>query len=574
MEGCTFNGSMLGSSTNNCGGFVGWNETNGSPSGTVIFTRCFFVPTRITVGIEHTYARSRTNDGNHVQMYYSNCRTNFGDNQQFRAYSISGGDGVTVEANESVSNTYTVSGITMFNIGMMYDGVLYAREDQSMSLDLGYTGTGSVTGFGTTAGSLSGDGNPFTLTMGTADAVINAINGSGSGWTHGGSGTLDSPYLISNSGWVFIASPVATDIVPDSVSGLVATNASHYDLYRLNPDNTMWENYKTHEGNAAAGFSLENGRGYLYASKEGTTLTFTGASIEGNTKKIGMGNPFTDSATINKSYYTLDGTGSYIVATEVSGTTAIAPCHGVIVEATSANDSVLFTKVTQQAAAPNNGGLSIALSQASSSLRGGTTKQSSIMDKAIISFNEGSQLGKFYFGTQNANIYLPQNNEEYAIAFSEKTGEMPLNFKAAKSGTYTLTVKTDGVELAYLHLIDNLTGADIDLLQPNALIAGKDPQFPSPQYTFTAKTTDYESRFKLVFVCGDANDNNEAFAFISNGNIIVNGEGTLQVIDMTGRVIHSTDVARNVSTSGMSAGVYVLRLINGDDVKTQKIVVR
>lgn len=199
MEGCTFNGSMLGSSTNNCGDFVGWNETNGSPSGTVIFTRCFFVPTRITVGIEHTYARSRTNDGNHVQMYYSNCRTNFGDNQQFRAYSISGGDGVTVEANESVSNTYTVSGITMFNIGMMYDGVLYARNEQSMRLNLSYSGTGSATGYVTTEGTLSGDGNPFTLTIGTADAVINAITSGEPAWTHGGSGTLDSPYLISNS---------------------------------------------------------------------------------------------------------------------------------------------------------------------------------------------------------------------------------------------------------------------------------------------------------------------------------------------------------------------------------------
>ena len=31
---------------------------------------------------------------------------------------------------------------------------------------------------------------------------------------------------------------------------------------------------------------------------------------------------------------------------------------------------------------------------------------------------------------------------------------------------------------------------------------------------------------------------------------------------------------RCVPTSGMTAGVYVLRLINGNDVKTQKIVVR
>jgi hypothetical protein len=40
-----------------------------------------------------------------------------------------------------------------------------------------------------------------------------------------------------------------------------------------------------------------------------------------------------------------------------------------------------------------------------------------------------------------------------------------------------------------------------------------------------------------------------------------------------GRVIRSTDVARNVSTSGLPAGVYVLRLIDGKDVKIQKIVI-
>ena len=92
-------------------------------------------------------------------------------------------------------------------------------------------------------------------------------------------------------------------------------------------------------------------------------------------------------------------------------------------------------------------------------------------------------------------------------------------------------------------------------------------------YTFEAKTTDYACRFKLVFVCGDANDDND-LAFISNGNIIVNGEGVLQVIDMMGRVIASRDAARHVSTSEMMPGVYVLRLINGDNVKTQKIVIR
>lgn len=103
--------------------------------------------------------------------------------------------------------------------------------------------------------------------------------------------------------------------------------------------------------------------------------------------------------------------------------------------------------------------------------------------------------------------------------------------------------------------------------------------YSSPElYTFNATTNDYENRFKLMFSanndCDDVSTSSAAFAFVSNGNIIINGTGILQVIDITGRIIVSTDVACNVTTSGMTPEVYVLRLINGDEIKTQKIVVR
>lgn len=75
-----------------------------------------------------------------------------------------------------------------------------------------------------------------------------------------------------------------------------------------------------------------------------------------------------------------------------------------------------------------------------------------------------------------------------------------------------------------------------------------------------------------AFATGNANDDN-AFAFVNNGNIVVNGEGVLQVVDMTGRVVLSGDAIHRVSTTGMTAGVYVLRLINGENVKTQKMVI-
>ena len=40
-----------------------------------------------------------------------------------------------------------------------------------------------------------------------------------------------------------------------------------------------------------------------------------------------------------------------------------------------------------------------------------------------------------------------------------------------------------------------------------------------------------------------------------------------------GRIVLCRDAARHVSTSGIPAGVYVLRFINGNDVKTQKIII-
>ena len=63
---------------------------------------------------------------------------------------------------------------------------------------------------------------------------------------------------------------------------------------------------------------------------------------------------------------------------------------------------------------------------------------------------------------------------------------MPICFKAEKEGDYILRFYIEGISFNYLHLIDNLTGDDVDLLV-------------SPYYSFSAKTSDAASRFKLVF---------------------------------------------------------------------------
>ena len=447
-----------------------------------------------------------------------------------------------------------------------------------MSLTLNYTGahTDMVQGFSASNGTLTGSQNPYTLAMLNKDVTVyynlqRTIAGYGEG----------------TGKWAFIASPVAEGSAPLAVGNLIGdtlqkvpTLLFDYDLYRLNPTSEMWENYNNLEHHS--NFRLENGKGYLYATKTTKTLTFTGAyNTETNKTLTGLpqgfnlvGNPFIVDAYVNKPYYTLNETGSAIVAEPVGSSIPISPCYGVIVEL-DGTESVTFNTTGVFSAGPSNGGLQIALSQAN-------TRSNALLDNAIVSFNEGGELGKFYFGEQNANIYIPQNGKEYAIAYSEGVGEMPLNFKAKQNGEYTVTVNPENVEMAYLHLIDNMTGADVDLL--GDVIADSDPQSPTPSYSFTAKVTDYESRFRLVFASGASTGSasDPSFAFCNNGDWIIlnpstsSGTAILQTFDMLGRQLSSEEIhsAFSIQHSAFpTPGVYVLRLINGNDVRTQKIVV-
>ena len=374
----------------------------------------------------------------------------------------------------------------------------------------------------------------------------------------------------NGGGWNFVASPICFEADPTEI-GMITT--SEYDLYRFNPSAESdaegktyeWENYKIHSSD----FSLYNGHGYLYANLNDVTLEFAGVvnspdavvsydydpDSESELKDWHLvGNPYMYEAYPNTSYYVVSG---FTIAPAVSGA-VVAPCEGIMIQGT--DGLVEFTREPEETSAPSN--LQMTLAQSATN-RGSAT----VLDKAIVSFNEGNQLGKFYLGESAANIYIPLEGKDYAIVSTEATGELPVNFKAKENGTYTLSMDVENMEMNYLHLIDNMTGMDIDLLQ-------------TPSYTFEANVNDYESRFRLVFAANNedgASTGSASFAFYSNGSWIINnaGEATLQVIDITGRILSSESVNGSVSTTlNATPGVYMLRLINGDNVKVQKIVVR
>ncbi len=370
--------------------------------------------------------------------------------------------------------------------------------------------------------------------------------------------TKDITAYDGNGGWYFIASPVNENITPSAENGFLT---EEYDLYYFDQEgDTEGNEWINHKDATLGGFAIENGKGYLYASSTNTTLTFTGTPYEGDGvvelaySETGgsdnmrgwnlVGNPFAQTATIDVPFYTLDGDEDY---QEHAAGDEIEAMQGVLVKVTEATALTFSTTAKVKSA-------NLALN---------VSKDNRLIDRAILSFGHGSALPKFQLNPNHTKIYMPVEGNDYAVVYTESMGEMPVSFKAEKNGTYSLSFNAEEVSFAYLHLIDNMTGDDTDLLA-------------NPNYSFEAKTTDYANRFKLVFATGD-NGSDDSFAFFSNGSFIItnDGEATLQVVDVMGRIISSETINGNANVNVNAApGVYMLRLVNGDNVKVQKVVVR
>ena len=375
-------------------------------------------------------------------------------------------------------------------------------------------------------------------------------------------------YGRSSNNWYLIAPPVKETLKPESDS-IADVIEGTYDLYSFDgsQEGQEWRNYKQHQSD----FVFQNGHGYLVANSSNALPSFKGTVLPSNQDKTVaiaydatafgawnlVGNPFTCDAYFQdgRSFYRMNGEGSALI----SASGVIHPMEGVFVEATGANQSVTFT-----ATVPQSGGEKGQLSLALSKNHGGRSVGETESDRVSIRFDEGENLSRFALMSSADKLYFSENGKDYVVVHSGGVGEIPVNFEAAVDGLYTLRLETETEDLAYCHLVDNLTGADIDLLQ-------------QPDYTFNAKYSDYPSRFKLVFAKGSSGHDNN-FAFIRDGHLVlfgIEGAATLQVIDMLGHVLSTEQFSGSYDKQLQAAsGVYVIRLINGDNVKTQKIVVK
>lgn len=385
--------------------------------------------------------------------------------------------------------------------------------------------------------------------------VLNFITSSTSSYTKeiaGYTGEKDHYYLI--------ATPVG-EVDPENVENML-TNS--YDLYSFDQtQNLEWINYK------AGNYNLVSGIGYLYANSQNVTLTFNSNPIEGNSFEVSLvmdedvplagwnliGNPFDCDATVDvPNYYRMKADGTDIEPSNG----VIHAMEGIFVKADSDEQTVTFTKDGIVAVSDTD--------VRSGSLNINVIRRGNLIDLARVRFGEGNDLEKFQLNPNHTKVYFPIDGKDLAVAYPEgQLGELPLNFKAESNGSYALNFTNEDMAFSYLHLIDNITGANVNLLE-------------TPSYNFEAKTTDYASRFKLVFATG-ASEDSESFAFINGmGNITIfgiEGEATLQVIDVLGHMLSSeTFSGSHERKLNMAPGAYLLRLINGDRIRIQKLIIK
>ena len=373
--------------------------------------------------------------------------------------------------------------------------------------------------------------------------------------------TMDIEAYTTNGGWYLITTPL-TGVAPTNVTNMLSNS---YDLYYFDQEMDLeWVNYKPGTGNVNPGFDLEPGKGYLYANSENVQLVFAGTPYEGDGtveifnveghRSAGwnlIGNPFTVDAILDtdRNFYVMNtenGREDLILATRDE----IHAMEGIFVYTEEEEDEVTFIPANTGKSDKNNARLVLNVSRG----------DGNAIDRVIVRMDEGEMLPKYMMDETHAHMSIPMDGDEYAVVNGVDAEMFPVNFKADRMGTYTISIDIEGVDVDYLHLIDNIDGVDVDMLVEGS-------------YTFVGVPDDMVSRFVLRFNATGYDNVDEIFAYQNGSDIIVDGNGTLEVYDVMGRFVSSQAINGVETIQALPMGVYIFRMV-GDTVRTQKIVVR
>ena len=353
---------------------------------------------------------------------------------------------------------------------------------------------------------------------------------------------------IDANKWYAIATPVNnSDLGQQTFEGVTNLTSGTYDLYSYTETSGTWIKATT---------ALTTGKGYIYRRSTAATLSFIGLPNtgdhlvtitsqcpDGNIAGFNLvGNPFPH-AISRTDYYTLQPNGSWLA--HDAGNIGEAEAFLVYTNLSSTDYEINDVTPSKKSAPAANPAITF------------TVSNGEFRDVAYARFDNSAVLPKIGHLEPNAPaLSIPVGDMMYAIANLDSDCEsFVMNF----SGMGDYTISASG-EVSYLHLIDKVTGSDIDLLS-------------QPSYSFKANFGDISSRFLVKLAPNGKDITDGDFAFRNGNGWTVEGEGTLEAYDAMGRLLFAQEISSSsyqLSTSHFpSAGVYILRL-GGN---SQKIVV-
>jgi hypothetical protein len=367
--------------------------------------------------------------------------------------------------------------------------------------------------------------------------------------------------LQSKHAWNTIASPIKGQAFSE-VEGLTSSTTTH-NIYKYDETTPMWVEYR--DGNN--GFDVfENGRGYIYRTTFEGNIRYAGTI---NAEDVNysltytndhgfnlIGNPFTHDIYKGIAFSNTNLVEGYCVL-ESTGTWTYKEDDKAIPSGTAfmvlANDDVDIT-------IKNTDEKPVLYSKSSDNNVWFTVNNDEYTDVACIKFKDGEGFSKLaHYNTNAPMLYINYNGEHYAAANVQSgVKTAALCFKSQSTGKYTLNIDVNG-DFSYLHLIDRLTGKDVDLLIAD-------------EYTFISTSNDNAERFIVEFdyAGNEGITDNENFAWQNGSDIVVNGEGELQMYDMMGRMVMTQHINGVQTVNVSSEGVYILKL----NEKVQKIFVK
>jgi len=488
----------------------------------------------------------------------------------------------------------------------------------------------AATGSLTLSGNFSNSG---TVTLNSTSSVYSSIKVSGTS-----SGNIKYNRYVNSlsggTGWDLIGSPVnglqissfatTNDSPLATGNGSGAGDVGEYAIGTYDPSNNTWTNYTSSNVSTT---QFTPGKGYQMATDSGATMAFTGTidtdatetiSVESFTDASGLrwnliSNPYPSYITIGPSTTTntfldinetiIDDTyvgvygydavadpSTYTILNDLSGNTSIAPGQGFFVAARSTTAANITFKEEMQTVTGSDDFISGDLFQhAEVELR--LFNNDNLMGKTNLFFVEGLTLGLdpgYDAGsfTQNDPLMtrLVENDEGHGMAINAMGLDamenviVPLVINQSAGQEFRVSLHNANVNGANVYLEDSLENEMIDLkagdftLSPISDLGGVGRFFihmTADTMSSGEVSTSILSAYKKVdssyiTIEGLATQPNETKVSLYN----ILGTGVLST------TLYNNINTQEISTVGLSAGIYIIELESGNNRLSKKLIIQ